>query len=88
MDVSPAVLVGSSLAYLLLVKVLSTYMANRAAFECREVMIIYNIAQIALCGYMTVGITKLLMEEAPIWEPLEGTAHRDKFLAPHITLSR
>eukprot|EP00037_Helgoeca_nana_P014128 m.131103 g.131103 ORF g.131103 m.131103 type:complete len:291 (+) comp22405_c0_seq1:231-1103(+) len=69
---SPMVLVGSSVAYLVLIKILSTLMANREAFVCREIMILYNLVQIALCGYMTIGITTLLMTEAPVWEPIEG----------------
>lgn len=69
---SPAVLVGSSLAYLALVKVLSSWMSTREAFKCREVMVVYNIAQIVLCAYMTIGITRLLWAEAPVWEPLPG----------------
>jgi hypothetical protein len=74
------VLVGSSVAYLVLIKILSTLMANREAFVCREIMILYNLVQIALCGYMTIGITTLLMTEAPVWEPIEGACVHFSFM--------
>ena len=81
--VSPSVLIGSSIAYLLLIKMLSSFMASREPFKCREIMIAYNIVQIVLCGYMTFGISSLLMNEAPIWEPVEGTSN----MAPIVSTS-
>jgi hypothetical protein len=72
---SPAVLVGSSVAYLIMVKLLWSWMSTRKEFACKEVMIVYNISQIVLCAYMTYGITALMFKEAPLWEPIPGDCH-------------
>ena len=52
---TPFALVLQSVVYLLGVYLLWKAMATRAPFECKQIMRVYNVAQIAVCGYMTIG---------------------------------
>ena len=48
------------LGYLVVVLMGPRFMANRPAFQIREILIIYNFAMVALSGYLFYEVTFLL----------------------------
>lgn len=57
---APKTILGSSLVYLVIVKVLHSFMKNRDPVSCATAMRVYNIAQVVVCGYMTQGLVSEL----------------------------
>jgi len=61
---TPQALVLASLAYLAVVGLLRVLMTDRAAFECKVAMRVYNVAQVAVCAYMTHGLFWSIVESS------------------------
>ena len=54
--VSPQMLYGLPIAYVVTVMLLSRYMRRRAAWNLSRVMQVYNVVQIVVCAYMVKGL--------------------------------
>ena len=54
--VSPELLYGLPVAYLVTVMLLSRFMRGRAAWDLTRVMQVYNVVQIVVCSYMVKGL--------------------------------
>ena len=55
---APTTIAATAAIYLLIVALLVRLMAQRAAASMTGAMRVYNVAQIALCSYMTYGPCK------------------------------
>jgi hypothetical protein len=55
--VRPAVLVGSGILYVAAALLLRFLMREQQPFSLKQTMRLYNVVQVAVCGYMTYGTT-------------------------------
>eukprot|EP00040_Diaphanoeca_grandis_P026438 m.148132 g.148132 ORF g.148132 m.148132 type:complete len:315 (-) comp30575_c0_seq2:47-991(-) len=62
----PEFLITSSVVYLVVIKVMHSMMKTRDAYSFPWLMRLYNIAQVAVCGYMTIGLGNAIIESGMI----------------------
>lgn len=66
--VDPTFLVGGPFAYLLMNYMLTSYMKDRKAYDLSGLMKVYNVVQILVCAYMSIGITLHMYMTMPIFQ--------------------
>eukprot|EP00045_Choanoeca_perplexa_P008698 m.81821 g.81821 ORF g.81821 m.81821 type:complete len:294 (-) comp14582_c0_seq1:856-1737(-) len=64
--VQPVVLVGSGLLYVVIALLLHYLMRDRSPFSLKQTMRVYNVIQVAVCGYMTYGLLQETSRAQPV----------------------
>eukprot|EP00730_Choanoeca_flexa_P012221 TRINITY_DN3689_c0_g1_i1.p1 TRINITY_DN3689_c0_g1~~TRINITY_DN3689_c0_g1_i1.p1 ORF type:complete len:297 (+),score=50.52 TRINITY_DN3689_c0_g1_i1:67-957(+) len=64
--VEPTVLIGSGVVYVIVALLLHRIMRDRSPFSLKQSMRIYNVVQVAVCSYMTIGFVKEIMNASPL----------------------